>query len=88
LCSSETPEAISFFLRRELCPVLGFAGKAKAVVGNVEGEVLGHFVLVEHGPDFETDGGRAVQRLALACDRRGDAHQLALGGGEQLLAPA
>src|SRR5215813_7756017 len=68
--------------------VLGLAGKAKAVVGNVESEVLGHFVPVEHRPDFETDGGRAAQRLALAGHCRGDARQFALGGGEQILAPA
>ena len=67
---------------------LGLAGKAKAIVGNVEGEVLGHFVLVEHGSDFEADCRRAAQRLALAGHRRGDARQFALGSGEQILAPA
>jgi len=45
-------------------------------------------VLVEQGPDFEPDGGRAAQRLALAGNRGGDARQLALGGGEQILALA
>ena len=57
-------------------------------VRDVEGEVLGHFVLVEHGPDFEADFDRAAQRLALAGDRLGDARQFALGGGEQVLALA
>src|SRR5215468_3031874 len=32
--------------------------------------------------------GRAAQRLALAGHCRGDARQFALGGGEQILAPA
>jgi hypothetical protein len=50
--------------------------------------VLGHFVLVEHRPDFEADLGRAAQRLALAGHGRSDACQLALGGGEQILALA
>jgi hypothetical protein len=45
-------------------------------------------VLVEHGPDLEADFGRAAQRPALASDGRGDARQLALGGGEQILALA
>jgi hypothetical protein len=49
--------------------------------------VLGHFVPVEHGSDFETDCGHATQRLALAGHRRGEARQFALGGGEQILAP-
>jgi acyl-CoA dehydrogenase-like protein len=67
---------------------LGLAGTAEVAVGNVEGEVFGHFVRVEHGPDFEPDFGRASQRLALADYRRGNARQRALCGGEQLLALA
>jgi hypothetical protein len=58
------------------------------MVGDVEGEVLGHFVLVEYGTDCEADFGRAAQRLALAGNGRGDARQVALSGGEQILALA
>jgi hypothetical protein len=62
-----------------------FAGKAEASVGDVEGKVLGHLVLVEHGTDGEADFSGAAQRLALAGHGRGDARQVALGGGEQVL---
>jgi hypothetical protein len=62
--------------------------KPKPGVGDVEGEVLGHFVLVEHSTDGEADFGRAAQRLALAGNGRGDARQVALGGAEQILALA
>ena len=65
---------------------LGLAGKAKAVVGNVEDEVLGHFVPVEHGSDFETDCGHATQRLALAGHRRGEARQFAVAADDQAFA--
>ena len=67
---------------------LGLAGEAEAGVGNVEGEVLGHLVLVEHGADREADFGFAAQRLALAGHGGGDAGEVALGGGEQILALA
>jgi hypothetical protein len=65
---------------------LGLAGKVKAVVGNVEDEVLGHFVPVEHGSDFETDYGHATQRLALAGHRRGEARQFAVAADDQAFA--
>jgi hypothetical protein len=43
-------------------------------------------VLVEHGADLETDFSFAAQRLALAGDGGGDAGEVTLGGGEQILA--
>ena len=57
-------------------------------VGDVERKMLGHFVLVEHGPDGAPDFGSAAQRLARAGDGCDDARQIALGGGEQVLALA
>ena len=51
-------------------------------------EVFGHLVLVEHGSDGEADLPRAAQRLGLAGGGGGDLGQIALGGGEQVLALA
>jgi hypothetical protein len=48
--------------------------------------VLGHFVPVEHGSDFETDYGHATQRLALAGHRRGEARQFAVAADDQAFA--
>jgi hypothetical protein len=45
-------------------------------------------VLVEHGADREADFGLATQRLALAGNGGSDAGEVALGGGEQILALA
>jgi hypothetical protein len=45
-------------------------------------------VLVEHGADLEADFSFAAQRLALASHGGGDAREVALGGGEQILALA
>jgi len=67
---------------------VGLAGDGEAGVGNIEGEVLGHFVLVEHGADLQADFGFAVQRLAFADHRGGNASEVALGSGEQILALA
>ena len=62
--------------------------KAEGGIGDVEIEMLGHLVLVEHRADRERDLGRAAQRIALAGDRGLDAGEVALGGGEQVLALA
>ena len=67
---------------------IGLSGEAEPGVGNVEGEVLGHLVLVEHGADLEADFSFAAQRLALAGNGGGNASEVALGGGEQILALA
>src|SRR5246127_3379788 len=45
---------------------IGLSSKAEAGVRNVEGEVLGHLVLVEHGADLEADFSFAAQRPARA----------------------
>jgi hypothetical protein len=66
----------------------GLAGEGEARVVDLEGEVLGHLVLVEDGADREADLGGAPQRRALAGDRGRDAGKLALGRLEQLLALA
>jgi hypothetical protein len=62
------------------------AGEGEVTVGDGEREVLGHLVLADHGADLETDLGFAAQRLAGALHGAVDRRQLALGGGEQILA--
>ena len=57
-------------------------------VGDLEGEVLGHLVLVEDGADRHADLRLAAERRALAGDGRCDTGKLALGGGQQILALA
>ena len=66
----------------------GLASKAKAGVGDVEGEVLGHLVLVEHGTDAETVSAtpRSGWRLrGTAAAMRARSRSVA---GEQILALA
>ena len=62
--------------------------KLKARIGDVEIEMLGHLVPVDHRADRERDLGGAAQRIALAGDGRLDAGEIALGGGEQVFALA
>ena len=64
------------------------AGEAEAGVGDVELEMLGHLVLVEHGADLERDRCGATQRIARARDGGLDAGKLALGGLEEFAALA
>ena len=50
--------------------------------------MLGHLVLVEHGADGHADLRRAAQGLRLARHAGGDFGQIALGGGDEVLALA
>jgi hypothetical protein len=62
--------------------------KTELIVADVQGEVLGHPVVVEHATDGQADPVGAAQPVAFATYRLGDLRQLGLGGGEQLLALA
>ena len=57
-------------------------------IGDVEIEVLGHFIPVDHRTDPERDLGGATQRIAPAGDGGLDAGEIALGGGQQVFALA
>ena len=50
--------------------------------------MLAHLVLIEHGADRERDLGLPRERLPLASDGGLDAGEVALGGGQQILALA
>lgn len=58
------------------------AGEREVILGNGEGEVLGHPVAIEHGAGGKPDLIGTTQRLALARDSLGDSCQVGLGGGE------
>ena len=66
----------------------GLAGEAEVGIGDVEIEVLGHFIPVDHRTDRQRDLGGATQRIALAGDGGLDAGEIALGGGQQVFALA
>ena len=66
----------------------GLACKAEGGIGDVEIEVLGHLMLVDHLADRECDLGGAAQRIALSDDGRLDAGKVTLSGGEQVFALA
>ena len=60
----------------------GLAGEGEAGVGDVEGEVLGHLVPVDHGADPRPIS--ALPRSGLvARDGGGDGRELALGGASR-----
>ena len=57
-------------------------------VADVEGDVLGHLVAIELGPDGDADLGRRPDAGALAADLGLEARQCPLGRGQELLALA
>ena len=70
--------------------LLGLALVGEGAVGDLELEVLGDLVLVDHAPDALPDraGVGVVQATAGVRDRCCDLVQFALGRGEQVLALA
>ena len=67
---------MSWSLRRE----------RERVVGDLQGEVLGHLELVDHLAHPQRDLVPPAQRPAVAAGGRGDLVQLVFGGGQQLVA--
>ena len=64
--------------------LFGLARERQIVVGDGDGEVLGHLVVIDHGADRECDLVLAAQRPFLAANAGLNVEQLALGGVEQL----
>src|SRR5271166_5150797 len=62
--------------------------EAEAGISDVEIEMLGHLVFVDDFADRERDLGGAAQRITFARDGGLDAGEVALGGGQQILALA
>jgi hypothetical protein len=62
----------------------GLAGKVEGRIGDVEIEVLGHIVLVDHFADRKGDLCGSAQRIAPAGDGGMDAGKIALGGCQQI----
>src|SRR5271165_1454546 len=60
--------------------------EAEAGISDVEIEMLGHLVFVDDFADRERDLGGAAQRITFARDGVLDAAEVALGGGQQILA--
>jgi hypothetical protein len=65
---------------------VGLSGEAEAVSVMSRVKCLAILRFVEDGADLEADFTFATHRLALAGHRGGDAGEVALGGGEQILA--
>ena len=63
-----------------------FAGEGERLVGDVEVEVFGHFVAVDHLADPQCDLVLAAQRAARSDGGSGDGGELFFGGGQQVLA--
>ena len=77
-------ETIETCFRRDL---LRITPEAEVAIDDVDGEVLTHLAVVQHGADRETDLGGGVQsKLALAANTRLDPCQFALCGHQQVLA--
>ena len=74
--------------RRFSSDLHGPAREGEGRIGDLEGEVLGHFVPADHGADRKADLRLARERRALAPHRRRDAREIALGRGQQILALA
>src|SRR5271165_5328024 len=66
----------------------GLAGEGEGRVGDVEREVLGHFMLADDGADGEADLGFSPERLALAPHGGGNGGEIAFRGAQQILALA
>ena len=64
------------------------AALGQAVIGDGQFEGLGHLAPLEDGSDRQADLGLAGQGAALAPGRHDDAREVALGGGQQILALA
>ena len=62
------------------------AAEGERVLGDGDGEVLGHLERVDHLADPQPDGVLAAQRPTLTAGGRSDLVELRFGGGEQLAA--
>jgi hypothetical protein len=63
-------------------------GEAEGGVGDLQIEMLPHFIRVQHLANLERDLGGAAQRIPLAPDRGFDAREVLLGRRQQFVALA
>ena len=65
---------------------LGVAGEGEGLVGDLEGEVFGHLVVVDHLAHPQRDLVFAAQRAFGAAGGGGDGGEFFFGGRQQILA--